>query len=143
MITATRSAQHIPLCERLRIRYPIGQAGMAFVARAPLAAAVSAAGGLGVIAAAHGTPADLREEIRRVRGLADKPFGVDILFAQFERVGKPAAIRAREEGDVENGSAAAGQSAGLIRDVRPAGEVIASIVDEAEAILAALGRSGA
>jgi NAD(P)H-dependent flavin oxidoreductase YrpB (nitropropane dioxygenase family) len=65
MITATRSPLHTALCERLGIRYPICQAGMAFVVRAGLAAAVSAAGGLGVIAAAHGSPAQLREEIRR------------------------------------------------------------------------------
>jgi enoyl-[acyl-carrier protein] reductase II len=327
MGAVTSSALHTPLCNLLRIRYPICQAGMAFVARAELAAAVSAAGGLGVIAAAHGSAAELREEIRRVRDLTDKPFGVDILFAtirssgreterftdavkgwidvtldervpvliaglgspgpvtaeahrlgvtvmalcgnvkqarehaangvdviiaqgheagghtgrvgglvltpavvdavaprpvvaaggladgrglaaalalgatgvwmgtrfiatreahghdnyknkivaideegtvvtravsgkpnrqirnnftrewesrqaeiepfpvQYERVGKPASIRAREEGDVENGSAAAGQSAGLIHDVRPAAEVLASIVDEALAVL--------
>ena len=331
MTAATRSALHTPLCERLGIRYPICQAGMAFVARAQLAAAVSAAGGLGVIAAAHGTAKDLREEIHRLRDLTDKPFGADILFAsvrtsgeeaerftdsvkgwidvtleervplliaglgnpgpvtaeahrlgiivmalcgnvkqardhaandvdviiaqgheggghtgrvggvvltpavvdavtprlvvaaggladgrglvaalalgaagawmgtrfiatreayghdnykhkiaaideegtvvtravsgkpnrqirnaftrewesrqaeiqrfpvQYERVGKPASIRAREEGDIENGSAAAGQSAGLIHDVRPVADVMASIVDEAEAILHRLG----
>ncbi len=66
MITATRSPLHTALCDRLGIRYPICQAGMAFVARAELAAAVTAAGGLGVIAAAHGSPALLREEIRRL-----------------------------------------------------------------------------
>jgi enoyl-[acyl-carrier protein] reductase II len=54
---------------------------MGWVARSELAAAVSEAGGLGVIAAAHGSPADLRTEIRRVRDRTDKPFGVDILFA--------------------------------------------------------------
>jgi enoyl-[acyl-carrier protein] reductase II len=334
MITATRSALHTPLCDRLGIRYPICQAGMAFVARAPLAAAVSAAGGLGVIAAAHGSPGELREEIRRVRALTDRPFGVDILFAtvrstgqetdrftdavkgwidvtleervpvlvaglgspgpvtaeahrlgiavmalcgnvkqardhaangvdviiaqgheggghtgrvggmvltpavvdavaprlvvaaggvadgrglvaalalgaagvwmgtrfiatveahghdnykrkiaaideegtvvtravsgkpnrqirnnftrewesrqaeiepfplQYERVGKPASIRAREQGDVENGSAAAGQSAGLVHDVRPAADIVAAIVEEASTILERLGRRG-
>src|SRR5260221_9751034 len=87
MTTATRSALHTPLCDLLGIRYPICQAGMAFVARAQLAASVSAAGGLGVIAAAHGTPADLREEIHRVRELTDKPFGVDILFASVRTGG--------------------------------------------------------
>ena len=81
MATKTRSTLHTPLCDLLGIRYPICQAGMAFVARSSLAAAVSTAGGLGVIAAAHGTPALLRDEIRRVRDLTDKPFGVDVLFA--------------------------------------------------------------
>ena len=70
-----------PLCDLLGIRYPICQAGMGWVARSELAAAVSEAGGLGVIAAAHGSPADLRAEIRRVRDRTDRPFGVDILFA--------------------------------------------------------------
>jgi enoyl-[acyl-carrier protein] reductase II len=59
---------------------------------------------------------------------------------QNERVGKPASLRAREQADVENGGAAAGQSAGLIRDVRSAGDVVASIVEEAEAILERLAR---
>ena len=59
---------------------------------------------------------------------------------QYERVGKPASIRAREEGDVEHGSAAAGQSAGLIREVRPVAQVMASIVEEAEAIIQILGQ---
>jgi enoyl-[acyl-carrier protein] reductase II len=111
MTTATRSALHTRLCERLGIRYPICQAGMAFVARAELAAAVSAAGGLGVIAAAHGTATDLREEIHRVRDLTDKPFGVDILFAGVRATG----------------------------DVRSAADVMTSIVEEAEAILHRLG----
>ena len=66
-----------------------------------------------------------------------EPFAI-----QYERVGKPAAIRAREEGDVEHGSAAAGQSAGLIRDVRPVAQVMASIVEEAEAILLKLRNLG-
>jgi enoyl-[acyl-carrier protein] reductase II len=90
MTGVTRSALHTPLCDRLGIRYPICQAGMAFVARAKLAAAVSAAGGLGVIAAAHGTAKDLRDEIHRVRDLTDKPFGVDILFAGVRTSGQEA-----------------------------------------------------
>ena len=76
-----------PLCDLLGIRYPICQAGMGWVARSELAAAVSEAGGLGVIAAAHGSPADLRAEIRRVRDKTDKPFGVDILFATTRTTG--------------------------------------------------------
>jgi enoyl-[acyl-carrier protein] reductase II len=59
---------------------------------------------------------------------------------QFERVGKPLAVRAREQGDIEHGSAACGQSAGLIRDVVPVREVIARLVEEAESALARLPR---
>jgi enoyl-[acyl-carrier protein] reductase II len=51
-------------------------------------------------------------------------------------VGFPAAIRAREDGDVENGHAACGQSAGLIQDILPARDVIERLVAEAEAALA-------
>ncbi|MBI2218150.1 MAG: nitronate monooxygenase [Candidatus Rokubacteria bacterium] len=81
---------HTRLCDLLGVRYPICQAGMAWVARSKLAAAVSEAGGLGVIAAAHGTPQDLRDEIRRVRDRTDKPFGVDLLFATLRVGGKEA-----------------------------------------------------
>lgn len=76
------------LCQRLGIRHPIVQAGMGFIARAELAAAVSEAGGLGMIGAASLTPDELRTEIRRVKERTDRPFGVDILFATAT---KPAA----------------------------------------------------
>jgi len=67
------------LTEMLGIRYPIIQGGMQWLSRAELAAAVSNAGGLGIITAAtHKTKADLRSEIRRTRELTAKPFGVNI-----------------------------------------------------------------
>ncbi len=59
---------------------------------------------------------------------------------QVPRVGFPAAIRAREQGDVDNGHAACGQSAGLIRGIEPAAEVIERMIAGAERILASLGR---
>ena len=59
---------------------------------------------------------------------------------QAQRVGFPAAIRAREQGDVDDGHAACGQSAGLIRGIEPAGEVIERMVSSADRILASLGR---
>jgi len=70
------------LTEKLGIQYPIIQAGMGGVATTKLVAAVSNAGGLGVIGAAMMTPASLREEVRKVKELTDKPFGVDLLLAQ-------------------------------------------------------------
>ena len=76
------SALRTPICDLLNIEYPVFQAGMGWVARADLAAAVSAAGGLGCIGAGSTTDADeLRAEIRSVRAQTDKPFAVDILFA--------------------------------------------------------------
>jgi len=76
---------HTPLCDLLGIRYPIVQAGMGYVARAELCAAVSAAGGLGLIGAASLTAEELRDEIHKVRHSTDRPFGVDILFATLGR----------------------------------------------------------
>lgn len=68
----------------LGIKYPICQAGMYQVAYGPLAAAVSNAGGLGVVGSAYMKPEQLREQIRIVKDQTDKPFGVDILFAKVE-----------------------------------------------------------
>jgi enoyl-[acyl-carrier protein] reductase II len=70
------------LTELLGTEYPIIQAGMADVARAELAAAVSNAGGLGMIGGAMFSAAELREEIRKVKDMTDKPFGVDLLLAE-------------------------------------------------------------
>lgn len=79
------TALKTPICDILGIEKPIVQAGMGFVARSELAAAVSDAGGLGVIGAAFLSPDQLREEIRKTRDITDKPFGVDILFATYGR----------------------------------------------------------
>ncbi|MFQ5471663.1 MAG: NAD(P)H-dependent flavin oxidoreductase [Dehalococcoidia bacterium] len=69
------------LTEKLGIEYPIIQAGMGGVAMADLVAAVSNAGGLGVLGAALLTPVALRSEVRKVKDLTDKPYGVDLLLA--------------------------------------------------------------
>jgi nitronate monooxygenase len=65
--------------ELLGIEYPIVQGGMMWVGRAELAAAVSNAGGLGILTAlTQPTPDALRAEIERCRGMTDKPFGVNL-----------------------------------------------------------------
>ncbi len=72
------------LCDLLGIEYPIIQGGMTWIANAELAAAVSNAGGLGLISPNAGAPAvpsmkdNLREQIRKAKGLTDKPFGVNL-----------------------------------------------------------------
>jgi len=70
------------LTETLGIEYPIIQAGMGGVALAELAAAVSNAGGLGVIGGAMFMADGLREEIRKVKDMTDKPFAVDLLLTE-------------------------------------------------------------
>lgn len=68
------------ICDLLGIDYPICAAGMGGVTMAPLAGAVSAAGGLGVLGVTFCTPEQVREEIRAVRRITDRPFGVDLLI---------------------------------------------------------------
>jgi len=69
------------LCELLGIEYPIIQGGMAWVSDAYLAAAVSNAGGLGLIATGHmSSLEELRSELKIVKSLTDKPFGVNIML---------------------------------------------------------------
>lgn len=68
------------VCEILGIKYPIFQGGMAWVADAELAAAVSNAGGLGLISAINAGTEAVRNEIRKCKTLTDKPFGVNIML---------------------------------------------------------------
>lgn len=83
----SRPVLRTPLCDLLGIEYPVISAGMGPVgggqapaAVAELAAAVSNAGGLGVIGGAGFNADRLREEIRKIRTMTDKPFGVDLLL---------------------------------------------------------------
>ena len=68
------------LCELLDIEYPVLQGGMAWVADAELAAAVSEAGGLGIIAAMNSNGEQLTEQIKKAKELTDKPFGVNLML---------------------------------------------------------------
>jgi enoyl-[acyl-carrier protein] reductase II len=72
---------HTPICDLFGIRYPIFLAGMGQVAYADVCAAVSEAGGYGTLGMAAESPDRIRDEMRRVRKLTDKPFGVDLLAA--------------------------------------------------------------
>ena len=68
------------LVNELGLAYPVFQGGMAWVSDAELAAAVSNAGGLGIISAMNLNAEYLREQIRKCRTLTDKPFGVNIML---------------------------------------------------------------
>ena len=68
------------ITELLGIQYPIFQGGMAWVADAALASAVSNAGGLGIIAAMNMNGEQLRAEIAKLRANCDKPFGVNVML---------------------------------------------------------------
>lgn len=68
------------ICNILGIKYPIFQGGMAWVSDSKLAAAVSNAGGLGIIAGANAPASYIRNEIKETKKLTDKPFGLNIML---------------------------------------------------------------
>ena len=69
-----------PLCDALGIQKPVFQGGMAWIADASLAAAVSEAGGLGIIAAMNANAGWLRDQIHELRRRTSKPFGVNVML---------------------------------------------------------------
>src|ERR1019366_3412023 len=91
------------ITELLGIKHPIVQGGMHFVGFAELAAAVSSAGGLGIITAlTQPTPERLAKEIARCREMTDKPFGVNLTFLpNFASPPYPEYIQASIEGGVK------------------------------------------
>jgi enoyl-[acyl-carrier protein] reductase II len=89
-----------PLCDMLGIDYPIMLAGMGGVSFGELAAAVSEAGGFGTLGMAGRSPKELRENMRKVRSLTKKPFGVDLLAAV------PESLEAAADIIIEEGAAA-------------------------------------
>lgn len=89
-----------PLCDMLDIEHPILLAGMGGVSYAELAAAVSNAGGYGVLGMAGRGPDFIRDEMRKVRSLTDRPFGVDLLAAS------PESLTASVEIIIEEGASA-------------------------------------
>jgi len=90
------------LCSTLGIRYPIIQSGMSRVAGPDLVAAVSNAGGLGILAALRLEPEQLRTEIRRIRELTDAPFGVNLWL-------HPAVVAPSAPESIDPGALAAAQ----------------------------------
>lgn len=77
-------ALRTPICDLLKVEHPILLAGMGGVSYAELAAAVSNAGGYGVLGMAGTSTSFIREQMKLVRRLTDKPFGVDLLAATPE-----------------------------------------------------------
>jgi len=84
------------LCSLLGLEYPVLQGGMAWVSEAKLAAAVSSAGGLGIISAMNADGAYLRQQIRLARSLTQRPFGVNVMLLS-PNVEEVAAVCAEEK----------------------------------------------
>lgn len=77
---------HTPICDLFGIEHPIFLAGMGQVAYAEVCAAVSEAGGFGTLGMVGASPQGIRDEMRRVKALTRKPFGVDLLQALPDQV---------------------------------------------------------
>jgi enoyl-[acyl-carrier protein] reductase II len=91
---------HTKLCDLLGVTHPVMLAGMGGVSYAEVVAAVSNAGGFGTLGMAGRTPDFIRDEMRKVKALTDKPFGVDLLAAS------PDSLTASVEIIIEEGASA-------------------------------------
>jgi nitronate monooxygenase len=88
-----RDVLRTALCDLIGVEYPILQSGMGNVAGPDLVAEVSRAGGLGILAGLNVPPDELRTRIRHVRGLTDRPFGVNLwLHTELRPPADPATI---------------------------------------------------
>ena len=109
----------------LEIEYPIIQGGMAWVAEHHLAAAVSEAGGLGIIGAASAPAEVVREEIRKAKKLTDKPIGVNIMLMNPNA---PEVAREVLEEGVKVVTTGAGNPAKFIKDFKESGVKVIPVV---------------
>ena len=111
--------------EMLGIEIPIVQAPMGYIARSPLASAVSNAGGMGIIETSSGELDAVREEIRRMRDLTDRPFGVNI--AQ-NLVRDPAIVDFVVDNQVRFVTTSAGDPNRFTRQLKDAGLTVFHVV---------------
>ena len=119
----------------LGVEYPIIQAPMGWIARAQLASAVSNAGGMGIIETSSGELDEIRGEIRKMRELTDKPFGVNIAQA-FVR--DPAIVKFVIDQNVKFVTTSAGDPARYCRDLKAAGLTVFHVVPTLKAALKAV-----
>ena len=127
------------LTRMLGVRYPIVQAPMGWIARAPLASAVSNAGGMGIIETSSGELEVVRNEIKRMRTLTPHPFGVNIALA-FVR--DPNIVKFVDEAVVQQGvrfvTTSAGDPAKYCRDLKALGLTVFHVVPTLKAALKAV-----
>jgi len=113
------------ICDLIGIKYPIFQGGMAWISDANLAAAVSEAGGLGIISAMNANADFVREEIRKCKQLTDKPFGVNIML-QSPFAAEVAKVVIEEK--VKVVTTGAGMPTQYIPDWKAAGVIVIPVV---------------
>lgn len=119
-----------PLCDLLGVPHPIMLAGMGGVSYAEVCAAVSAAGGFGSLGMAGTTPRFIESQMKRVRELTDRPFGVDLLAAQ------PESLEASVDIIIANGArafiAGLGVPYPIVRKLKDAGVLVAAVIGKVD-----------
>ena len=113
------------LTDLLGIKYPVIQGAMAWIANAELAAAVSNAGGLGIIAAGNTPPELLEKELIKIRELTDKPYGMNIMLMSPTA---PAAVELAVKYRVKVLTTGAGSPGKVIERLKPLGTIIMPVV---------------
>ena len=121
--------------ELLGVEYPIVQAPMGWIARSQLASAVSNAGGLGIIETSSGELDNVKEEIRKMRDLTDKPFGVNIAQA-FVR--DPAIAQFVIDQGVKFVTTSAGDPTKYTKQLKDAGLIVFHVVPTLKGALKAV-----
>jgi enoyl-[acyl-carrier protein] reductase II len=111
--------------DMLGVQYPIIQAPMGWIARSQLASAVSNAGGMGIIETGSGELDAIRNEIRRMRDLTDKPFGINIALAY---VRDPAIVDFVVDQGVRFVTTSAGDPSRYCADLKAAGLTVFHVV---------------
>jgi enoyl-[acyl-carrier protein] reductase II len=122
---ANPSVLHTPICDILGVSHPILLAGMGGVSFAQVCAAVSNAGGFGSLGMAGLSPSEIRDHMRRVKDLTDKPFGVDLLTAQPESLVKSVDIIINE--GAKAFIAGLGVPVAIVDELKRAGVVVMSM----------------
>ncbi len=119
-----------PLCDLLGIQHPVMLAGMGGVSYAEVTAAVSEAGGFGTLGMAGTKPEFIEAQMKKVRELTDKPFGVDLLAAQ------PDSMTAAIDVIVANGAklfvAGLGIPFPILKRLKDAGIIVMSMVGKVD-----------
>lgn len=127
------------MTELLGVEYPIVQAPMGWIARSPLASAVSNAGGLGIIETSSGELEAVREEILKMKQLTSKPFGVNIALA-FVR--DPNIVKWVDDAVVKQGvkfvTTSAGDPGKFCRELKALGLTVFHVVPTLKAALKAV-----
>lgn len=111
-----------PICDLLGIQHPVLLAGMGGVSYAEVCAAVSAAGGFGSLGMAGLGPRQIAEQMRQVRDLTDKPFGVDLLTAQPESL--TASVEVIIRGGAKAFIAGLGVPVAIVDELKAAGVIV-------------------